>query len=209
MAEKVIWNTPRSLFNMALTAKKQKRYTPDEYLALEEKAEFRSEYIDGYIFEMSGGTENHIQISFNVTKLFADKLRGKCRAYQSEMKVWVEEAKTFFYPDVTVICGERKFYNERNDVVENPILLVEVLSDSTAKYDKNEKFLTYQNIESFQEYVLISQDKTLVQQFIRQPDGNWKIKATIGLNSEVYFDSVEVSVSLSEIYDLVDFEAEK
>lgn len=185
---------------------KTKKYTPEEYLALEEKAEFRSEYVDGYIFEMSDGTENHIQISFNVTKLFSDKLRGKCRAYQSEMKVWVESAKTFFYPDVTIVCGERRFYNSRTDTVENPILLVEVLSDSTAKYDKNEKFLTYQNINSFQEYVLISQDKTLVQQFIRQNDGNWKIKATIGIESNVYFESVGTELSLKEIYDLVEFE---
>ena len=191
---------------MALKAKKQTHYTSAEYLALEEKAEFRSEFIDGYIFEMSGGTENHIQISFNVTKLLADKLRGKCRAYQSEMKVWIESAKTFFYPDVTLVCGERKFFNNRTDVIENPILLVEVLSDSTAKYDKNEKFLTYQNIQTFQEYVLVSQDKALVQQFIRQKDGNWKIKATIGLNSKVYFESVETELSLEEIYDLVEFE---
>lgn len=191
---------------MALKAKKQTYFTSEEYLALEEIAEFRSEFIDGYSFEMSGGSENHIQISFNVTKLFADKLRGKCRAYQSEMKVWVESAKTFFYPDVTLVCGERKFYNNRTDVVENPILLVEVLSESTAKYDKNEKFLSYQSIESFQEYVLISQDKTLIQQFIRQPDGNWKIKATIGVESEVYFESVKVTASLQTIYDLVEFE---
>ncbi len=191
---------------MALKATKQKRYTPEEYLVLEEKSVCRNEFIDGYIFEMSGGSENHIQISFNVTKLLADKLRGKCRAYQSEMKVWVEQAKTFFYPDVTVVCGERKFYNNRTDTVENPILLVEVLSDSTAKYDKNEKFLTYRNIESFKEYVLISQDKTLVQQFILQLDGDWTINATIGLESEVFFDSVKVSLKLSEIYDLVEFE---
>jgi Uma2 family endonuclease len=190
---------------MALKARKQKRYTPEEYLALEEKAEFRSEFVDGYIFEMSGGTENHIQISFNVTKLFSDKLRGKCRAYQSEMKVWVEQAGTFFYPDVTVVCGERRFYKNRLDVVENPILLVEVLSKATEEYDKNDKFFTYQSLETFQEYVLISQYKPVVQQFIRQKDGNWKIKATIGLNSEVFFESVEESLKLSEIYDLVEF----
>ncbi len=183
-----------------------KKYTPEEYLALEEKAEYRSEYVDGYIFEMSGGTENHIQISYNVTKLFSDRLRGKCRAYQSEMKVWVESAGTFFYPDVTLVCGDRKFYNNRRDVVENPILLVEVLSDSTAKYDKNEKFLTYQNIESFQEYVLISQHKPIVQRYVKQKNGDWIIKATIGLKSKVYFESVEVELLLEDIYDLVEFE---
>ncbi len=185
---------------------KEKKYTPEEYLALEEKAEYRSEYVDGYIFKMAGGTEAHIQISFNATRLFADKLRGKCRAYQSDMKVWVEEAGTYFYPDVTVVCGERKFHKGRRDIVENPILLVEVLSKSTEEYDKNEKYLTYKNIETFEEYVLISQNKPIVLQYIRQEDGDWKIKATIGLGSKVYFESVDVELSLEEIYDLVEFE---
>jgi len=187
---------------------KSKTYTPEEYLALEERAEYKSEYVDGYIFKMAGGTEAHIQISFNAAKLFAHNLRGKCRAYQSEMKVWVEEVGTYFYPDVTVVCGERKFHKGKSGIVENPILIVEVLSRSTEDYDKNDKFFTYQYIESFQEYVLISQEKPVVQQYIRQKDGNWKIKATSGLNSTVYFESVETEISLQEIYDLVEFETE-
>ena len=185
---------------------KKKKYTPEQYLALEEKAEYRSEYVDGYIFKMAGGTESHIQISYNATKLFADKLRGKCRAYQSEMKVWVDNAGTFFYPDVTVVCGERKFHKGNTGIVENPILLVEVLSKSTEDYDKNDKFFTYQNIESFQEYVLISQHKPIVQRYVKQKNGDWVIKATIGLKSKVYFESVDVELSLEDIYDLVEFE---
>jgi Uma2 family endonuclease len=185
---------------------KKKKYTPEEYLALEEKAECRSEYVDGYIFKMAGGTEAHIQISYNTTRLFADKLRGKCRAYQSEMKVWVEEAGTYFYPDVTVVCGERKFHKGNTGIIENPILLVEVLSRSTEDYDKNDKFFTYQNLESFQEYVLISQHKPIVQRYVKQKNGDWVIKATIGLKSKVYFESVDVELSLEDIYDLVEFE---
>lgn len=187
---------------------KKRKYAPEEYLALEDKAQYRSEYVNGYIFKMAGGTEAHIQISFNATKFFADKLRGKCRAYQSEMKVWVDEVGTFFYPDVTVVCGERKFYNNRRDTVENPILLVEVLSKSTEEYDKNDKFLTYRHIPSFQEYVLISQNRPAVQQFNRRADGKWLHNATIGLNSKVYFESVHVELSLEDIYDLVEFETE-
>lgn len=185
---------------------KKKKYTPEEYLALEEPAEYRSEYVNGDIFKMAGGTEAHIQISYNVTKLFADSLRGRCRAYQSEMKVWVEEAKTFFYPDVTVVCGERKFYRGQSGMVENPILLVEVLSRSTDEYDKNDKFLTYKQIPSFQEYVLISQNRPAVQQFNRQAGDRWLHNATIGLNSQVYFESVGVELSLEDIYDVVEFE---
>ena len=188
---------------------RRKTYTPEEYLALEERADYRSEYLNGYIFKMAGGSEAHITISYNATKVFADKLRGKCRAYQSEMKVWVEKVGTFFYPDVTVVCGERRFYEGRRDTVENPILLVEVLSESTKEYDKNDKFFTYQHIESFREYVLISQNQPAVQQYIRQADDGWKYKATIGLNSQVYFESVDADCSLEEIYDLVEFETEE
>ncbi len=187
---------------------KKKKYTPEEYLALEEKAKYKSEYLNGYIFKMAGGSDEHITISFNVTKILSERLRGKCRAYQSEMKVWVEAVGTFFYPDVTLVCGERQFYKGKRDIVENPVLLVEVLSESTKEYDKNDKFLIYQNIESFQEYVLISQNKPAVQRFVRQTDGSWKYLATIGIDSEVTFESVETTISLSEIYDLVEFEEE-
>ena len=189
---------------MALKASVDDRYTIDEYLSLEDASEARSEYIDGRIFTMAGGTDSHIQISFNLTKLLAEKLRGKCRAYQSEMKVWVENANTFYYPDVTLVCGEHSFFRGRRDAVENPVLLVEVLSESTKDYDKNDRFFAYQTIASFKEYLLISQSKHAVQQYIRQPDGNWKIKATIGIDSTVYLESVDVDILTRDMYDLVE-----
>lgn len=185
---------------------KTKVYTAEEYLALEEKSEYKNEYVGGNIFQMAGGTEAHNDITLNVASQLKTKLRGKCKIFASEMKVWVDAAETFFYPNVTVVCGERKFYKDRRDIVENPVLLVEVLSKSTEEYDKNDKFLTYQNIESFREYVLISQNRPAVQQYIRQTDGTWAYKATIGLKTEVNFESVETKLSLEEIYDLVEFE---
>lgn len=187
---------------------KSKKYTPAEYLALEEKAEYKSEYVNGYIFKMAGATEAHNDITLNVAAFLKTKLRGKCRTYANDMKVWIDEIGTFFYPDVTVVCGEREFYKNRRDAVVNPILLVEVLSQSTGEYDKNDKFLTYRNIPSFQEYVLISQNRPAVQQFNRQTDEKWLHQATIGLNSKVYFESVDTEMSLEEIYDLVEFETE-
>lgn len=177
-------------------------------MAFEERAKYRSEYVNGYIFKMAGGTEAHNDITLNVAAQLKTKLRGKCKTYASDMKVWVEEVGTFFYPDVTVVCGERKFYKGRRDIIENPILLIEVLSQSTDKYDKNDKFFTYQRIESFQEYALISQNQPAVQQYIRQIDGSWIYKATIGLKSKAHFESVDATVSLQEIYDLVEFEEE-
>ncbi len=189
---------------MAQISHTQKKYTSQEFLDREETAEQRSEYIDGHIYGMAGGTASHIQISFNLTKLLTEKLRGKCRAYQSEMKVRVERENAFYYPDVTLVCGEQKFYRGRQDVVENPLLLVEVLSDSTKEYDKNDKFFSYQKIDTFTEYLLVSQDKYAIQQYIRQADGNWKIKATIGADSELYLESVDITVPMREVYDLVE-----
>jgi Uma2 family endonuclease len=189
---------------MALRARVQESYSVDEFLRAEDAAESRSEYVDGQIYAMAGGTDSHIQISFNLTKILADKLRDRCRAYQSEMKVRVEQTNAFYYPDVTLICGEQKFFQGRRDVVENPVLLVEVLSDSTKEYDKNDKFFAYQNIESFMEYLLVSQDKHVIQQYIRQPDGNWKIKATFGIESTLYLESVDVAIPMRDVYDLVE-----
>lgn len=189
---------------MALRTRVQDTYSIDEFLRAEESAESRSEYVGGQIYAMAGGTDSHIQISFNLTKSLAEKLRDQCRAYQSEMKVRVEQTNAFYYPDVTLVCGEQKFYQGRRDVIENPILLVEVLSNSTKEYDKNDKFFAYQTIESFKEYLLVSQDKYVIQQYIRQEDGNWKIKATIGIDSTLYLESVDVAVPMRDVYDLVE-----
>lgn len=185
---------------------KKKIYTPEEYLALEDDCEYQSEYVNGYIYQMAGGTEAHNDITLNVAAFLKNKLRGKCKTFASDMKVWVEEAQTFFYPDVMVVCGKRKFHKGKKDIIENPILIFEVLSKSTEEYDKNDKFLTYRNIESFQEYVLISQHRPAIQQFRRGEDGTWIYRATIGLKSKVFLESVETEISLEEIYDLVEFE---
>jgi Uma2 family endonuclease len=193
---------------MALKAKKQKYYTPAEYLALEEKAEFRSEFDDGVIVAMAGGSLNHQQITANLTVFLDLKLRKKkCRVLASEMKIWVEANRKFYYPDITVLCEKPKFHKQRNDTIENPKLLVEVLSESTEAKDRGEKFFGFRSLESVEEYVLVSQDKHLVEKFTKQNDGSWKYLATIGIESEVYFESVEETLKLSEIYDLVELES--
>lgn len=194
---------------MALKAKKTKYYTPEEYLAMEEKAEFRSEYDNGIITAMAGGSLNHQQITANFTEFLGAKIRKKgCRALPSEMKIWIESIEKFYYPDVTIVCEKPEFYKQRNDTIENPKLLVEVLSKSTEAKDRGEKFFAYQTLETLQEYVLVSQDKYLIETFTKQSDGSWRYLATIGLNSKVYFKSVDIELSLEDIYDLVEFEEE-
>ncbi len=192
-----------------MTALPQKRkYTPAEYLALEEKAETKSEYWNGEIVAMAGGNINHQQIVSNLTEFLGSKVRGRCRVFPSEMKVWVKKRDKFFYPDLTVICSKPEFYKKRRDTIVDPKLIVEVLSKSTASFDRAEKFLSYQTLESLDEYVLISQDKTLIEQYIKREDGNWIYQATIGLESEVTFPSIQATLTLNKIYDLVEFEAE-
>ncbi len=187
---------------------KKKKYTPAEYLALEEAAESKSEYWNGEIVAMSGARIDHQQIVSNITEFLGSKVRGRCRIFPSEMKVWVKKRNKFFYPDLTIICDKPSFYKTRRDTIDNPKLIIEVLSKSTASFDRAEKFLSYQTLDALDEYVLISQDKALVEQYIKREDGNWIYKATNGLESSVEFSSVKTELSLKEIYDLVEFEEE-
>ncbi|HEY0458856.1 MAG TPA: Uma2 family endonuclease [Pyrinomonadaceae bacterium] len=186
---------------------KTKKYTPEEYLALEEKAEYRSEYENGLIVAMAGGSLNHQQITANMTVFLDSQIRRNgCRVLPTEMKIRVEAVNKFYYPDVTIICEKPEFYGKRSDTITNPRLLIEVLSKSTEAKDRGEKFFAYQTLDSFEEYVLVSQDKHLVETFTKQTDGSWRYLATIGLDSKVYLDSVKAELTMQEIYDLVEFE---
>ncbi len=197
------------MMNLEMTAQpEKKKYTPSEYLALEEKAETKSEYWNGEIVAMSGAKIDHQQITMNISRVLGNKLYGKCRVFASEMKVWVKKRNKFFYPDITIICDNPNFYKNRRDTIDNPRMIIEVLSKSTASFDRAEKFLSYQTLASLEEYVLISQEKAAVEQYIKREDGNWIFQATIGLESSVKFTSIETALSLQEIYDLVEFEEE-
>lgn len=192
---------------MSVLTKKQK-YTPEEYLALEENAEFRSEYDNGEIVAMSGGSLNHAQITANLGRNIGNKISEKCTALTTDVKVRVEKYQKFYYPDVLIICNKPTFYQKRNDTIINPVLIVEVLSKSTEAKDRGEKMLAYRTLESLQEYILVSQSRPIVEQYTKNADGNWIHKATIGLKSVVKFDSIEVELSLEEIYQRVEFEEE-
>jgi Uma2 family endonuclease len=182
---------------------KKKKYTPEEYLALEEKAGFRSEYENGEIVAMAGGSLNHAQITSNINRNMGNKISENCTALTTDVKVRVESYRKFYYPDVLVICGEPIFYQKRNDTIINPVLIVEVLSDGTEAKDRGEKMLAYRTLESLQEYVLVSQNKPTVEQYIKNAEGNWIHKATIGLKSVMKFESIGIELVLEEIYQRV------
>jgi Uma2 family endonuclease len=130
------------------------------------------------------------------------QLRNRpCRVYPSDLKVRVPNSKRFFYPDVSVVCGETKFADEESDVILNPSLIVEILSESTAAYDRGKKFLSYQQIDSLQEYLLVSQDEVIIEHYVRQDNDTWLYTKAIGLEETINLPSIECEVALRDIYD--------
>lgn len=181
--------------------------TPDEYLAIERAAESRSEYVDGVVYAMTGASLNRIRIVTNLTIELGSQLRGRpCEALSNEMKVRMPDSRKFFYPDVTVICGDPQFHDERTDTILNPVLIIEVLSESTEAFDRGLKFQSYQRMESLREYVLVAQDKHVIEQYVRQADEKWTYSATIGRESSLFLPSVECTLSLGAVYDRVDLD---
>lgn len=176
--------------------------SPEEYLAIERQAEYKSEYVDGVMYAMAGGSERHNLIAANIIIAIGVQLRNRpCRVYPSDLKVRVPNSKRFFYPDVSVVCGETRFADDERDVIVNPSLIVEVLSESTAAYDRGKKFLSYQQIDSLQEYLLVSQDEMLVEHYVRQDNDSWLYTKAIGLEETINLPSIECKVALRDIYD--------
>jgi Uma2 family endonuclease len=178
-------------------------YTPEEYLALERNAEFKSEYLDGRIVAMTGATIAHVTITGNVNGELRQRLRGgPCRAVANEMRVQVGERRRYVYPDVVAFCGEPRFMDGTLDTLLNPALVVEVLSPSTEAYDRGEKFLHYRGIESLQEYVLVAQDRVLVERFVRAGEF-WTLSTLRDLDAPLELTSVGCEIPLREIYENV------
>ena len=174
----------------------------EEYLALERKAEYKSEYIDGQIFALAGGSERHNLIVANIIAVLHGQLVGRpCRVYASDLKVRAPKPKFFFYPDVSVICGETEFHDEYKDVVLNPVVIIEVLSDTTAAFDRGKKFQCYQQLNTLAEYVLVAQDEVVVEHYVRQTDDSWIYTKTSGLEETVVLPSIECKLTLNGIYD--------
>lgn len=194
---------------MALPVK-DKRYTAEEYLELERQAEYKSEFVDGEIFAFAGASESHNLIATNCTGELRQQLKGKpCKLYSSDMRVQLAESRRYTYPDVLVTCGDAEFVDEKRDTLTNPTLITEILSPSTEGYDRGKKFESYRQLSSLQTYMIISQDKPLVEVFERQEDESWRFNAYRGLNASVPLPTLGCNLSLREVYDRIDFEAEE
>jgi Uma2 family endonuclease len=184
--------------------------TPEEYLANERLANFKSEFYRGEIFAMAGASEQHNLIVMNVGASLHLQLKGRpCRVYPSDLRLRIPRTGLFTYPDLMVICGEPQFEFDRRDVVTNPILLIEVLSDSTEAYDRGSKFEQYRTLDSLKQYMLIAQDRFSVESFTKQENGNWLLSATNDVQQSHKLDSIQCVLSLVDIYDKVEFAVKK
>jgi Uma2 family endonuclease len=178
--------------------------SPEAYLAIEREAETRSEYLDGEMFAMSGGSRQHNLIVTNAVRELSLQLKRRpCEVYSNDQRVRIPETGLYTYPDIVVVCGEPRFEDESVDTLLNPVLLVEVLSPTTEAYDRGKKFESYRTIASLAEYVLVSQQEPRVEQFLRQDDGHWLFTATAGLESSISLTSVQCELAFKEIYDKV------
>jgi Uma2 family endonuclease len=191
--------------------KPAKRYfTVQEYLELEESAEYKSEYYKGEIFAMAGGSINHNQIIMNVgTQLNQAHPRHKCRSFATDLKLWIEEIDFFPYPDLMIICDKPQFYQARTDIILNPLIIIEVLSRSTEAYDRGKKFQFYRSIPSFQEYILIDQYRVHIDQFYIENTGKWTLRDYNDIKDILQFSKINFEIPLEKVYELVDFELEE
>ncbi len=173
----------------------------EEYLRLERAAVTKSEFVDGEMFAMSGGTRAHSALAVRWGGEISAKLRGRnCHVYSSDLRIRTQGAGSYVYPDVSVVCGKPETHRKADDILTNPTVVIEVLSPSTEAYDRGAKFGLYREIPSLQDYILVHADAVHVEQFSRQPD-NWVFREYSGLEALVHIASIDCTVALKDIYE--------
>jgi Uma2 family endonuclease len=192
-----------------MSAQPHPSLTPEEYLTIERAAEFKSEFYDGRMYAISGGSYPHGQIILNLGSELRQALRSKgCSVTASDVRLRVSPRGFYTYPDIAVVCGPPKFADDQADTLLNPTLLVEVLSPSAEAHDRGFKFAQYRQLESLQECVLVSRTEPRVEIFRRQAPGEWLLSEASGLDAPCRFDSLGCQVALAEIYYQVSFGVE-
>jgi Uma2 family endonuclease len=181
--------------------------TPAEYLAFERQSDVKHEYFRGDLFAMAGASQNHVTVFMNTSHLLVGQLKGRsCRTFGADMRVKVSPTGLYTYPDLVVVCGRPRFEDKELDTLLNPTVIVEILSKSTEAYDRGEKFAQYRTLDTLTDYLLVSQDRPLVERFTRQPDGVWLFTESTGLNAVMPIESIQCQLPLAEVYDRVEFD---
>jgi Uma2 family endonuclease len=181
--------------------------TEEQYLAIERAAEFKSEFLDGVMYAMSGGSPQHSSLAVSIVAELYGMLRGsECHVFNSDLRVRAS-SRMYTYPDVSVVCGKPLLADDQKDVLLNPIVIFEILSPSTELYDRGMKFQLYRTIPSLREYILVDQNKVQIEQYIHQDASTWILRDHQGLDAELKLDSIGASLPLRLIYDRVDLES--
>lgn len=181
-------------------------YTADEYLELEIAAAQRSEYCDGKIIPMTGGTPNHNDIAGNLYILLKSALKGKnYRTFYADQRLWIPANNFYIYPDVMVLSKPLELQTGRKDTVINPCFIAEVLSKSTQNYDRSEKFVAYRTIPTFQEYLLIDQYRIHVEHYVKTTVNQWLFSEYDDPTITLLFSTIEVTMQIADLYEHIDF----
>ncbi len=184
---------------------KKRFYTLDEYFALVRESDERYEYWDGEIFCMSGGSKEHSIIASNLIRCIGNLLaQSNCQVFTSDLAIKVPTAPPFRYADVSIGCGDLEFEEIGGiDTLVNPIMLIEILSPSNKRFDRNAKFALYKSIPSFMEYLLVVQNQPCITQFVKQKDGSWRPSETTQLENSIYLPSIGLALQLSDVYQRI------
>ena len=189
------------------------RFTMAEYLTFERAATERHEYLDGLIYAMAGESENHGRICVNLTASLVPQLRGSdCEVFSKDTKVLCGPYRAhtreglYAYPDLVVVCGAGQYHDQARDVLLNPTVLLEVLSPSTEAFDRGEKFRRYRTwLPTLTDYVLVAQDRPLIDHYRRQEDGTWVLRALEGLQAHMHLETISCTVPLADVYERIVF----
>lgn len=180
--------------------------SPEEYLEQERRAEYKSEYLAGEVFAMAGASRRHSLIVTNLIAELRQQLKGKpCELYAGDLRLRVTPAGLYTYPDVMVVCDDVQFADDRKDTVLNPVVLIEVLSESTSDYDRGRKFEYYRTLPSLSEYLTVAQDKPHIEHWTRQQEDSGSLVEFNNLSQTIRLASIDCVLPLKEIYDKVDW----
>ncbi len=188
-----------------MSSQRKTALTPEEYLAIERMSETKGEYFAGEVFAMVGASKRHNLISANIIGVLGNQLLDRpCNVYPSDMRVKVSATGKYTYPDVVVACAEESFDDRENDTLLNPVLIVEVLSESTEAYDRGKKFEQYQYIESLTEYLLITQEPYRIEQYVRQNSREWRYTEYHSADDVVRIDVIGCEMGFKDVYAKVE-----
>ena len=189
-----------------MSALPKNKLTVAEYLTIERKAQYKSEFFNREMFAMAGANRKHNFIKENLIVELGVRLKGgPCRTVSSDQRVKVNRTGLFTYPDIVILCGPGEYDPAEEDTLVNPVAIIEVLSPSTEKYDRGAKFRNYQQIPSLTEYILVAQDEAVCERFVRLPDGSWALVSFVGLAATLALTAVPVQIALANVYAGVTF----